>query len=75
MRLAGDMPADLVEMELHRLGVDEGQHEPRSSAAPGADSSEQTGVLVTLIGGLSRSGAFPGPDADLTVLLADAGLV
>ena len=62
-------------MELHGLGVGEGQGERRADAARRADGAEQVGALVALVGRLARPRAAPGPLPDEAVLLADPGLV
>ncbi len=68
-------PADLVEVELHGLGVGEGHGERRADAARRADGAEQVGAFVALIGGLAWARAAPGPLPHEAVLLADAGFV
>ena len=75
VRALGDVARDLVEVELHRFGVGEGQRERRALAARRADRAEEIGVLVALIGGLARPRSAPRPLPDEAVLLADAGLV
>lgn len=75
MRAPGDVAADLLDMELHGLGVGEGQRKRGALAAPRADGPEQIDVLVALVGGLARSGSAPGPLAHEAVLLAYAGFV
>jgi hypothetical protein len=62
-------------MELHGLGVGEGERERGSGAARRADGAEQIGALVALVGRLPGPRATPGPLPDNAVLLADAGLV
>jgi hypothetical protein len=71
----GDVSRDLVEMELHRLGVGMGQGERFADAAGWANRSEQIGVVVALICGLARPGSASCPLPDLAVLLTDAGFV
>ena len=70
-----DVARDFVEMELHGLGVGWGQGERRADAAGWANRSEQIGVFVALICGLTRPGSALGPLPDLAILLANAGLV
>ena len=71
----GDTTGDFFEMELHGLGVGEGQGKRGPDAAGGTNGAEQIGVVVTLIGGLARPRPALCPLPDLAVLLADAGLV
>jgi len=68
-----DVARDLVEVELHHLGV--GQGERRPDPACGADRAEQIGVVIALVSGLPRSRPAPGPLPNLAVLLADASFV
>jgi len=62
-------------VELHHVGVGIGQRESRPDAAGGADRAEQIGVVIALVGRLARSRSALGPLPNLTVLLADPGLV
>jgi hypothetical protein len=62
-------------VELHHVSVGVGQHEGRPDAPRRADRAEQIGVVVALVGGLPWPRPAPGPLPNLTVLLADAGLV
>lgn len=71
----GDLFADFIEMHLHRLGVGPGQNQSSAGAALWADGSEDVGVLIALIGRQAWPCAFPSPNADLSVLLADARFV
>ena len=75
MGALGDVARDFVEMELHRLGVGMGQGERCADAAGWANRSEQIGVFVALICGLTRPGSASGPLPNLAVLLADVGFV
>ena len=75
VRASGDVEGDLVEVQLHGLGVGEGQGQRRTDAARRADGAEQVGALVALVGGLGRPRAAPRPLPDEAVLLADAGFV
>lgn len=70
-----DMPADLVDMELHGLGVGEGQSQSCTNAAGRADRAEQVGALISLVGGLPRACAAGCPLPHDAVLLADAGFI
>jgi hypothetical protein len=71
----GDVSRDFVEVELHRLGVGMGRGARIADAAGWANRSEQIGVFVALIRGLTRPGSASGPLPNLAVLLADAGFV
>jgi hypothetical protein len=44
MRADRDIGRNLVEVELHRLGVGEGQRQPRADAASRTDGAEQIGA-------------------------------
>jgi hypothetical protein len=61
-------------VELHRLGVGEGQRQPRADAAGRTDGAEQIGAFVALVGRLTRSRSPLRPLAQEAVLLTDAGL-
>src|SRR5687768_15062027 len=67
--------ANLVEVELHRFRIGEGQRQRGAGAAGRADRAEQVGALVALVGWLTRPRPAPGPLPHEAVLLADAGLV
>jgi len=71
----GDVAGDFLEMELHGLGVGEGQRKRSPDAARGTNGAEQIGALVALIGGLARPRSSLGPLTHEAVLLADAGFV
>ena len=43
-----DVPADLVDMESHGLGVDKGQRESSADAARRADCAEQVNLTMRL---------------------------
>ena len=75
MGAPGDGAGYLVEMELHRLGVGEGESEARTRAPGRADRPEQIGAFVALVGGLDGPRSAPRPLPDKAVLLADARLV
>ena len=66
---------DLIEMELHGLGVAEGQNEGGAGSVFGAHRTEQIGRLGALIMSGSRTRTFPGPTIGDLVLLADPHLV
>ena len=75
MGAASDGASDLVEMELHGVGVGKGQRQGGAGATSRADGAEEIGALITLVGGLPGPRPAPGPLPHETVLLADAGLV
>ena len=70
-----DVARDFLEVELHGLGVCEGQREGGADAARGTDSAEQIGARVALIGGLAGPGSGQRPLPDQTVLLPDPSFV
>ena len=71
----GDVARDFVEVELHHVDVGIRQRQRDADAPRGADRAEQIGVVITVVGGLPWPRSPPGPLPNLTVLLADAGLV
>ena len=75
MSAFGDGAGDLVEVQLHRLSVGEGQGQRCASAAGRADRTKQIGAFIALVGGLARPRSAPRPLPDDAVLLADAGLI
>jgi hypothetical protein len=62
-------------MQLHGGGVGEGQSERRALALRRADRAKEIGVLIALIGGLTRPRTALGPLAREAVLLADASFI
>jgi hypothetical protein len=70
-----DIACDLVEVELHHVGVRVGQGESRPNTAGRTDRAKQIGVVVALVGRLARPRSAPGPLAHEPVLLADPGFV
>jgi hypothetical protein len=62
-------------MELHHLGVDVGERQRRAFALRRTNRAKEIGVLVALVGGLTRARSASRPLPDETVLLADAGFV
>ena len=75
MRAFFDMARDFVEMELHHFCVGVGERQRRALALGRADCAEEIGVLVALVGGLTRTGSAPRPLPNEAVLLADARFV
>jgi hypothetical protein len=62
-------------VELHHVGVGIGQGEGRPDPSRRADRAEQIGVVIALVGGLPWPRSAPGPLPNLTILLADPGLI
>src|SRR4029450_2386259 len=75
MSALGDGAGDLVEVELHGLGVGEGESQGGAGAAGRTDRAEEVGALVALVGRLARPRSAPRPLPHEAVLLADAGLI
>ncbi|KAF0131101.1 MAG: hypothetical protein FD152_2073 [Xanthobacteraceae bacterium] len=75
MGALADVAGDLVDVELHRLGVGEGQRQSGADAPGRADRAEEIGALVALVRRLARPRAASGPLPDQAVLLADASFV
>jgi hypothetical protein len=71
----GDGAGDLGEVEVHRLGVGEGQHEACGNGPSGADGSEDVGPLVAGVAPGAGPCAAPGPDAGERALRADPCLI
>ena len=71
----GDRARDLVEVQLHRLGISKRQRQRRARPTGRTDCSKQIGVLIALISWLRRPRSTSGPLPDDAVLLADAGLI
>ena len=71
VRAGGDLGGDLVEMELHHLGIGERHGQRCAFAANGADRAEAIGVRIAL----ARPGSVPRPLPDQAVLQADARFV
>jgi hypothetical protein len=62
-------------VELHRLGVGEGQRQSGADAPGRAHRAEEPGALVALVRRLARPRAASCPLPDQAVLPADAGFV
>ena len=71
----GNMPADLLQMQAHGLGVDDRQHQPGAGCPLGADRAEQVGPTVAAVARRSGPGATARPDPGQGALLTDSGLV
>ncbi len=70
-----DVPADLIDVELHGKGVGKRQRQAGTFSFRRADGAEQIGVLVALIGRLPRAGPAFCPEPDNPVLLPDPRFV
>jgi hypothetical protein len=75
MGTARNGAADLVQMCLHGPGIGLWHHHGRSLCAGRADRAEQIGVLITLVGGLTRPRSFASPLPNKTVLLSQARFI
>ena len=75
MSPTGDVFADLVEMQLHGVGVGLGEHQSGPRSPFRADGAEQVGVLVALISWEDWPRAPSGPDANPSVLLPKPRLI
>ena len=62
-------------MQVHRFGVDLGQHQGGTDPARGADRAEQIGPLVALIARRPRAAALLSPDVGQAALLTDPRFV
>jgi hypothetical protein len=75
VRSLGDVEGDFIDVELHHVGVGEGQRQRRADAPGRADRAKQVGVLIALVGGLDRPRPLARPLPDEAVLLTDPRLV
>ena len=75
MGAGGDAAADLLEMQVHRLGVGIGHHQGGAGGPLGADGGEDVGPFVAAVARAWRARAEAGPDTGQRALLADPGLV
>src|SRR5437764_13960887 len=66
---------DFIEVRLHSFGVGIRHDDGNTGIAARADSTEQIGVLISLILRLARSGSFLGPLINEAVLLSDPHFV
>ncbi len=71
----GDVGADVVQVELHCLGVGALYGDGGPGPALWADGSEEIDAAFTKVGDLAGSGSGRGPDTGAVGLLADAHLV
>ncbi len=67
--------ADLLELQVHRLGVGIGHHQGGAGGALGADGAEDVGPFVAAVAGASWARADARPDPCQRALLADPRLV
>ena len=75
MRFSGNMPADLVKMHLHGVGISKRHRKRCTRAAPWANGAEQIHRFVALIGWQAWPGSPSCPDPRQAILLADPGFV
>jgi hypothetical protein len=75
VRAGCDLGADLGQVQVHRLGVDERQHEGGADATGRADGTEQIRPVVTLIARCAGAAAPVCPDVGQAALLTDAGFI
>jgi len=75
MGTGGNMPADLLQMQAHGLGIDIRQHQPGADGPLRADRTEQVGPSVAAVARRSGPGATTRPDPRQGALLAHSGLV
>ena len=70
-----DRLGDFDQMQVHRVGIAEGQDQSRALALFRADGTEDVGRCGSLIPRSARASAALGPPACDLVLLADTSLV
>ena len=70
-----DRLGDFDQMQVHRVGIAEGQDQSRALALFRADGAEDIGRCGSLIPRSARASAALGPPAGDLVLLADTSLV
>ena len=75
MRSFSDGAGDLIEVELHGLGIGVGQSQGSSRAPGRADCAEQIGALIALVGWLSGPRSALSPLPYEAILLADPRFV
>src|ERR1700693_1176197 len=75
MRSRCDRLGDFRQMQVHRVGIAEGQDQSRALALFRADGSEDVGRDGTLVPRSAWASAALGPPAGDLVLLADTSLV
>jgi hypothetical protein len=75
MGALGDGSADLVEVELHGMGIGAWHHDGGAGPPRRADGAEDIGTLIALVGRLARPASLAGPQSDDAVLLTQPCLV
>ena len=75
MGTGGNMPADLLQMQAHGLGIDIRQHQPGADGPLRADCTEQVGPSIATVARRSGPGAPARPDPGQGALLAHSGLI
>ena len=75
MRTGGHRLGEFGEKQVHRRGVEPGQHQRHPGVARRADGTDDPGRLVTHIAPAARGVAALPPDIAGTPLLPDPGLV
>ena len=75
MGVGCNMTGDFFEMKLHGFSVSIGQGKTSAFALGRTDGSEEIGIGVALVSGLSWSCTASGPLPDDAVLLANAGFI
>lgn len=69
------LAADLLEMQVHRVGIGIRQDQGCADIAARTDSAEYIGPLTALVARRGRTAAALGPDAGQRALLANAGFI
>ena len=75
MRLGGNLTADLLQMQVHRVAVGPRQHPGGADATIGTDGAENIGPSITLIARRRRPLAALTPDVGQAGMLTDPGFV
>jgi hypothetical protein len=75
VRALCNVARDFIEVKLHHIRIGKGERQRRALAFGRTDRAEEIGVLIALVGRLTRTRSAPRPLANEAVLLADAGFV
>ena len=75
MGAGGDGAADLLEVQLHRLGVGVRQHQGSAGGALGADGGEDIGPFIARVARAAWPRTDPRPNPGQRTLLADPRFV